>query len=119
MSCFRLYQGGHRVVFWDLLYSSYHLFSHLSSFCMPMILNSQKLYLMKGIAIIYNRVSMWSHAWDLSFNETKCVAVQYSLCSPFASYKHTYVINVHPIVTQKRYRDLGILMSKNLSRKLL
>ena len=61
-----------------------------------------------------NQLSLWSHHWNLLFNEQKCVLMRFSLKSP-ALVNHTYYINGEPALQRDNHRDLGIIMSSNLS----
>ena len=60
-----------------------------------------------------HRLSVWSRHWTLNFNEQKCVVVSFSPKSP-AAINNTYFINSEP-VHQQDHRDLGIIMSSDLS----
>ena len=61
-----------------------------------------------------HQLSSWSHRWSLFFNEQKCVSIRFSLKAP-ALISHTYYINGEPALLHDTHRDLGIIMSNNLS----
>ena len=58
-------------------------------------------------------ISEWCAAWNLSFNSTKCAALHFS-CSPSSS-SSTYYLNGDSISDMVCHRDLGVIMSRDLS----
>ena len=56
--------------------------------------------------------SDWSHLWNLHFNEKKCVCIHFSTKGPIT---YQYCINKVPVSVQIEHRDLGIIMSSDLS----
>ena len=61
-----------------------------------------------------NHLTMWSQQWHLCFNPKKCVLVRFSP-SPHSSITNDYLINDLPISNQNLYRDLGVILTSNLS----
>ena len=61
-----------------------------------------------------HRLSLWSQRWKLYFNEQKCVSIRFCPGSP-ASITHAYYINGESVLLQDKHRDLGIIMSSDLS----
>ena len=57
---------------------------------------------------------MWSQQWHLCFNPKKCLLVRFSP-RPQHSITHDYLINDMPISNQNSYRDLGVILTNNLS----
>ena len=55
----------------------------------------------------------WSKYWNLQFNERKCVLLRFSAKCPLTSYNYT--IGDNPIATTELHKDLGVIMSNNLS----
>ena len=60
------------------------------------------------------RLSLWSRQWTLNFNEQTCVVMSFSPKSP-AAINNTYFINSESVHQQDHHRDLGIIMSSDLS----
>ena len=58
-------------------------------------------------------ISEWRAAWNLSFNSTKCAALHFSR-SPSSS-SSTYYLNGDSISDMVCHRDLGVIMSRDLS----
>ena len=58
-------------------------------------------------------ISEWSVAWNLFFNSTKCAALHFSR-SPLSSSSTNY-LNGDSISDMVCHRDLGVIMSKDLS----
>ena len=59
-------------------------------------------------------LSGWSQKWNLTFNEHKCVLLRFFPGhSPHLTYK--YSINSKQISAHDHHRDLGVIMSSNLS----
>ena len=52
--------------------------------------------------------------WHLCFNPKKCVLVRF-YPSPHSSITNNYLINDLPISNQNLYRDLGVILTSNLS----
>ena len=61
-----------------------------------------------------HHLTRWSQQWHLCFNPKKCVLVRFSP-RPQSSITHDYLINDLPISNQKLYRDLGVILTSNLS----
>ena len=55
----------------------------------------------------------WSQYWNLHFNERKCILLRFSPKCPHIPFN--YSINDKPIATLEHYRELGVIMSHNLS----
>ena len=55
-------------------------------------------------------ISKWCVAWNLSFNSTKCAALHFSHSPP-----SSYYLNGDSISDMLCYRDLGVIMFKDLS----
>ena len=60
-----------------------------------------------------DNLSLWSLNWKLNFNEAKCALVRFSSGCPHVIYG--YNINGHEISVQGSQRDLGIIISSDLS----
>ena len=60
-----------------------------------------------------NSISEWCVAWNLSFNSTKCAALQFSHSPPYSS--STYYLNGDSISDMVCHCDLGVIMSRDLS----
>ena len=61
-----------------------------------------------------NLLTSWSVRWNLSFNAMKCVNLRFSAG---LSVDHSYYICGQPVARKWSYRDLGIIMSHDLSWK--
>ena len=59
------------------------------------------------------QLSKWSQDWSMFFNDNKCVLLRFSP-KPTHSAFH-YTINNSPISIQEHHRDLGVIMSNNLT----
>ena len=59
----------------------------------------------------------WSRLWKLNFNESKCAVVRFSPRSTASLPNQIYLINCHPVTPLKCHKDLGILLSHDLSWK--
>ena len=59
----------------------------------------------------------WSRLWKLNFNESKCAVVRFSPRSTASPPNQIYLINCHPVTPLKCHKDLGILLSRDLSWK--
>ena len=57
--------------------------------------------------------SAWSNEWKIALNALKCAAIRFSLASVDPS--PVYSINDTPIVFSSTFRDLGVVVSSNLS----
>ena len=61
-------------------------------------------------------LSTWSSNWKMKFNESKCFLLSvFSGRAPTASCDHQYLINELPISTSNQQKDLGIIISSDLS----
>ena len=63
-------------------------------------------------------LSTWSTNWKLKFNESKCSLLSItsgSASTPPSELHHQYLINELPISTSNQQRDLGIIISSDLS----
>ena len=79
--------------------------------CFKAIHDSQDSH---SLQLDIHQLSSWSHRWSLFFNEQKCVSIRFSLKAP-ALISHTYYVNGEPALLHDTYRDLGIIMSNNIS----
>ena len=61
-----------------------------------------------------NLLTSWSVRWNLSFNAMECVNLRFSAG---LSVDHPYYICGQPLARKWSYRDLGIIMSHDLSWK--
>ena len=59
----------------------------------------------------------WSPLWKLNFNESKCAVVTFSPRSTASPPNQLYLINCHTVTRLKCHKDLGILLSHDLSMK--
>ena len=62
-----------------------------------------------------HNLTSWSYQWNLHFNESKCALLRFTPRSVDPSYNPTYFINNYPVATKESHRDLGVLISKDLS----
>ena len=62
-----------------------------------------------------HNLTSWSYQWNLHFNESKCALLRLTPKSVDPSYNPTYFINNYPIATKESHKDLGVLISKDLS----
>ena len=68
-----------------------------------------------------DRLFAWSMNWKLSFNESKCFLLSIQPKHPPNSFttptqsSRTYFINSHPVNSCSQHKDLGILISHDLS----
>jgi len=62
-----------------------------------------------------HNLTMWSQRWSLNFNAAKCALLQFS--SGSSSIAFNYTINNNLISAQEHQRDLGVIMSSDLSWK--
>ena len=60
-----------------------------------------------------SQLSSWSQKWNLHFNSHKCVLVRFHSNHPCTPYE--YKINDVPIQALNSHRDLGIIMSADMS----
>ena len=79
--------------------------------CFKVVHDSQDSH---SLQLDIHQLSSWSHRWSLFFNEQKCVSIRFSLKAP-ALISHTYYVNGEPALLHDTHRDLGIIMSNNLS----
>ena len=57
-----------------------------------------------------NLIMSWNKKWSLSFNPTKSVVMRYK-----SQYETFYKISTTPIVTKAYHKDLGIIISEDMS----
>ena len=57
-------------------------------------------------------LAVWSKHWNLFFNESKCSLVRFG---PMSSSSHVYSINSYEIQSDSQHKDLGVIVSSNLS----
>ena len=62
-----------------------------------------------------HNLTSWSYQWNLHFNESKCALLRFTPRSVDPSYNQTYFINNYPVATKESHKDLGVLISKDLS----
>ena len=62
-----------------------------------------------------DRLHDWSHEWKLLFNIAKCIALQFSHGKPPVTPHPPYSLNSQAIDTSDHHRDLGIIISDDLS----
>ena len=60
-------------------------------------------------------LSKWSTEWKLTFNETKCSLLPIISCPSANQSDHQYLINGIPISSSNQQKDLGVLVSSDLS----
>lgn len=60
-----------------------------------------------------NLMGEWSNTWKLLFKEQKCALVR--MCSSQPTIEHTYYINGKAIANRESYRDLGVIISSDLT----
>ena len=61
-----------------------------------------------------HHLTMWSQQWHLGFNPNKYVLVRFT-SRPQHLITQDYLINDMPISNQNLYRDLGVILTSNLS----
>ena len=65
-----------------------------------------------------DRLDLWSQNWNLLFSKIKCSLVRFSSSLPVhPSLIHIYFIHDQPVTIQKIHKDLGVIMSSDLSWK--
>ena len=62
-----------------------------------------------------NSLESWSKKWLLSIYPEKCAVIRYSLRPTHESQESPYSVDGKPLNFNKQHRDLGILVSANLS----
>ena len=62
-----------------------------------------------------HNLTLWSDSWNLPFNESKCILLRFSSRPIDPSLKQTYYVNNCPVATKTHHKDLGIIMSTDLS----
>ena len=62
-----------------------------------------------------NSIASWSLSWNLPFNESKCTLLHCSAKSDFQSFSETYAINGCTVSLKYNHKDLGVIMSSDLS----
>ena len=73
------------------------------------------------LQIDLGQLAAWSIYWKLSFNELKCFLLSIQSKHPpnssttLSQSNHTYFINGHPVNSCNQHKDLGILISHDLS----
>jgi len=83
-----------------------------------MTLNVSNLFAISQIVFLCIQIDLhnlttWSQHWSLNFNAVKCALLRFSSgCPPTA---FNYIINGDLISAQETHRDLGIIMSSDLS----
>ncbi len=58
-------------------------------------------------------ITDWSHKWKINFKAVKCVHLQFSRGS--TNFNHTYSIDAQQIPVKTEHRDLGLIVSSDLS----
>ena len=61
-----------------------------------------------------NSISSWGIKWSMTFNELKCVHLHIS-SNPDSTQQYFYFINNTRISSANSHRDLGVIMSNDLS----
>ena len=62
-----------------------------------------------------HNLASWSEYWNLHFNESKCVLLRFSSSPVISSFAQTYFINNCSVALRESHKDLGIVMSHDLS----
>ena len=62
-----------------------------------------------------HNLASWSEYWNLHFNESKCVLLRFSSSPVISSFAQTYFINNCSVALRESRKDLGIVMSHDLS----
>ena len=62
-----------------------------------------------------NLLTSWSNHWKLIFNTLKCVVLRFSPSLSISAPSPTYYISGHPVLQREFHKDLGIVMSHDLS----
>ena len=62
-----------------------------------------------------HNLTQWSEYWNLHFNDSKCVLLRFLLRIPDSSFDHIYYIKTQPVARRESHKDLGILISEDLS----
>ena len=63
---------------------------------------------------LYN-LTQWSEYWNLHFNDSKCVLLRFLSRIPDSSFDHIYYIKTQRFARRESHKDLGILISEDLS----
>ena len=62
-----------------------------------------------------NLLTSWSNHWKLIFNTLKCAVLRFSPSLSISAPSPTYYISGHPVLQREFHKDLGIVMSHDLS----
>jgi len=62
-----------------------------------------------------HNLATWSDYWHLPFNESKCILLRFTSTPVDPSLNQTYYIKDCPVAIKENYKDLGIIMSNDLS----
>ncbi len=62
-----------------------------------------------------NEMSTWSEMWDLHYNESKCVLMNFQKPNKSSAISYDYTINNNIISVRDCHKDLGVLLQSNLS----
>ena len=90
-------------------YSSAYLFANDTKFIKSITSFNDSVQLQSDI----DSLSSWCRTWNLSLNQDKCAVMRLSLRSH--TDPHTYAINNSNIKISSNQRDLGAIISHNLS----
>ena len=64
-----------------------------------------------------HNLTQWSEYWNLHFNDSKCVLLRFLSRIPDSSFDHIYYIKTQLVARRESHKDLGILISEDLSWK--
>ena len=91
-------------------FSKLFLFADDTKCCKSMSRNSDSSFLQKDLSAL----GTWSSNWILPFNDSKCTLLSIRGKS-FSETSETYVINNNPVRSVNFQRDLGIILTSDLS----
>ena len=91
-----------------VLNSTLLLFADDAKCSLPISRQSDCLPLQHDLDVL----GVWSKHWNLFFNESKCSLVRFG---PMSSSSHVYSINSYEIQSDSQHKDLGVIVSSNLS----
>ena len=94
----------------EVNFSHIFLFADDTKCCKDIVGDSDCLLLQKDL----NALSTWSSDWNLQFNETKCSLLSFHRKN-LPPTSETYRLNNKPIMPVSSHKDLGIILTSDLS----
>ena len=95
----------------SIVHSETFLFADDTKYLRPISSSNDHFLLQSDLDLL----SKWSTEWKLTFNETKCSLLSIISCPSANQSDHQYLINGIPISSSNQQKDLGMLVSSDLS----